>query len=89
MTTSSPRRSPKCFFQLVHRETGKRTEAVSSDRDSLANKLHDMFPGGSDDYVLVLVEFFDGEEWRFSQAPMMTVSHFVDAFSTPIIPFEA
>lgn len=74
----------KCFFQLVESSTGRRTPAFSDTRDNFARRLKESYPVTDRDtvYVLVIVEDADAADgqWQFSQAPMMTVSSFINHF---------
>lgn len=78
----------KCFFQLIDKQTGQRSPAVSSTRNEFAATLQKNYPNHGDEaYVLVLVDSvqLDVEsEWNFSRAPLMTVSTFVKEYAPPI-----
>lgn len=70
-----------CFFQLVAQESGVRSKPVFADRRKFADKLLSLYPSGSPDYVLVLVENpVEGADWDFSVAPLLTISHFCSLF---------
>ncbi len=68
----------KCFFQLVDRETGMRSAAVGATVGDFAKSLRtNLSVDGDKQYVLLLVDDCDAEEWKFSLAPMMTVTSFL------------
>lgn len=74
----------KCLFQLMHSETGQRSEVIELPRDELATLLVAL----SDDdlekqSVLVLMEKQDSddEEYQFSKAPLMRATTFCYFFN--------
>lgn len=73
----------KCVFQVVRRADGVRCPVAESTREVYASVLRRMVEEHPDqlqldDYVIVLFESLDDEgNARFSQAPMMTVEHFL------------
>lgn len=74
----------KCFFQLISRVNGVRSPVAGDDRQSFANNLRELFPEGSEDFVLVLVDDATASQWEFSRAPLMTINSFIKQFATEV-----
>lgn len=77
---------PKCFFQLVDKETGVRSPVVGVERKEYAQSLLrwtiERGEGKADStYVLVLVDDIVEGKWSFSQAPLLTVRSFIEQFA--------
>jgi len=74
----------KGFFQLIDSKTGQRTPAIGQDRVTFANGLRSIVPQDEQEsaLVIVLVDDADASEWKFSQAPVLTVANFIKHFAT-------
>lgn len=75
----------KCFFQIVHKNSGARSPAISMSRTEFARKIRQLVPDHEldENYILVLVENLENEdssEWDFSRAPLMLARTFVTNF---------
>lgn len=79
----------KIVFQFFQAKDGTRSPAMSLTRKELAEHLLGSPVDTVDDmYILVLHEYPEGaEDWRISQAPLMTVRYFCQCFSGNPNPF--
>lgn len=71
----------KIIFQLVDLDSGVRSEAGSSDRETFARELAANINGLDRTAVIVLCDDIRGEMY-FSQAPLMSAQRFVELFAS-------
>lgn len=69
----------KCFFQLIDKKNGTRSESVGCTRAEFARVLIEKVPAKKlkQVFVLVLVDDANKKEWEFSRAPLMRGDTFV------------
>jgi len=74
----------KCIYQLIHNDTGARSEPIECDRQEFANKLAEWESDQIDSAgIVVLMEKHDpDQEYEFSKAPFMYAKTFVEHFRT-------
>lgn len=78
----------KIIVQVVRHSDGNRSNAVSGSRGEIAARIQALScvdesgvsPICGEDFVLVLLEDVGTDSQRFSNAPMMTVSSFMNQF---------
>ena len=82
----------KCVLQLVRRATGERSPVVTEERNVIADVLFNSLKQDdcqfvNEDYVLVVADVLESDDGKsslsidFSQAPMMTIEHFIASYS--------
>lgn len=74
----------KCFFQILHKNSGVRSPAIGMDRNAFAKSLSDLVPAEEWDsaYIIVLVDDVkDDKAWEFSTAPVLSVRSFINLFA--------
>lgn len=74
----------KCLFQLMHGDTGQRSQVIELPREELATLLVALSHEDLENqFVLVLMEKPDGdnEEYTFSHAPLMRATTYCYFFN--------